>query len=777
MPILLDLLVIAITVFAPVAGATNSLWAKAVLLIAGGVAILVSTPQRALTRWQTIPFVGLAVVGAFAFLPAGWAGGSPLRRELAEQFQVMLPGTLSPQPWLSLEGYLLLLGGLTWFYFLLVRTWQLPRRVLLSIYAGVICLIAAYATYQYLFDFAHPYREFGFFPNRNQIANLLALGGIITLALAFDDFSNSRWSGPLWLVGFCLPSAGLMLAGSRAGILILALGCMTWLFWSARLLKRASWIRIGLAGLVFFFAVFYAAGGRTLGRFLPRGDSPVEERKDLRVGIQRDALGLATAASWHGIGLNNFDAVFPRYRHASVNPDRAIHPESDVLWAWAELGFLAPLFLAMMVGLLLKRCWPFGRHSERILRAACVVCVALFLVHGLVDVSGHRVGTVWPAMLLGALATHVDWGAARSVMTSVILRVLAVLMVGAGAVWMASAMNVAAIPTSAELARLKAAGDAAMEAKKYPEAINLTTAALRIAPLDWDLYFSRGRARAFSQAVTAPAVADFAVARYLEPSSKIAFAEGGVWLSREPDFAQTNAWFGREPGLALAAWKEALDRTPLPPAQIFGQMLYAARNVPEMLSGLQTLAEGKPRLQYLLLEYAFEEDFSAVLKQMLAGDPELKTFTDAERGRVIQLWATRGDRAVLENMLWRHPSWQKSGWVVLADLLALRQEFERACDLARRYVPRPTLPQTGEEKSIARVRADYEAHSRDVYSSLVYFQMLVKTGENAEALEVLKKLTSMPDAPKEYFALEAELWYKLGEFEKAWRAWRRSVAS
>lgn len=777
MPILFDLLVVALTMFAPVAGATNLLWAKAVLLVGGGVVIFLSPPQRSLTRWQTIPFIGLAVVGAFAFLPAGWGSDFPWRRAFAEQFHVELPSTVSSQPWLSLESYLLFVGGLTWFYYLLVRSWHLPRRILLSTYAGAIFLITAYATYMYLFDVAHPYRQFGFFPNRNQIANLLALGGIIALALSFEDFANHRWAGLLWLAGFCLPSAGLMLAGSRAGILILAIGSTAWLYWCARLLKRASWIRIGIAGLVFFFAIFYAAGGRTLGRFLPSGNTEGDPDKgSLRLSIQRDAVGLAKDASWHGVGLNNFSAVFARYRHLTVNPDRALHPESDLLWAWTELGFLAPVLMAMLFGLLLARCWPFDRGSERVLRTACFVCVSLFLVHGLVDVSGHRVGTVWPAMLLFALALHTDWGAARSVVTPVVFRALAVVMVGVGMVWLASAANVVAVPTSAELARLKAAADAAIDAKKYSEAIKQSTAALRIAPMDWEVYFSRGRARAFSQAATAPAASDFAVARYLEPNAKVAFGEGVVWLSREPDLLQTNSWFGREPQLALGAWKEALERSPVPPHQLYGSMLYAARNAPEMLEGLRTLAGGDLRRQYLFLEYAHEEEFAGMLKEMLAADPELKMLSDDERRRVILLWSARGDRVLLENMLWRHPTWQKAGWLVLADLMASRQEFDRACELARRYVPQPVLPPPVEEKTLARVRQDYEAHSRDVYASLVYFQMLVKSGEHADALEVLKKLTSMPDTPKEYFALEAQLWYKLGEFEKAWRAWRRSVA-
>ncbi len=781
MPIILDLLVVAITVFAPAAGATNLLWAKAVLLLAGGVVIFLSPPQRSLTRWQTFPFVGLAVVGAFAFLPADWGTAFPWRQAFTAQFQIELPQTVSSQPWLSLEGYLLFVGGLIWFYYLLVRNWHLPRRAILEIYAGAILLLTVVALVLFLRAATHPndlmaYRRFGFFPNRNQMGNLLALGGIVMLALSFESFANNRSIGFLWLLGFCLPSAGLMLAGSRAGILLLVSGSVVWLFWSARLLKRSSWIRIGIAGLFFFFAVFFAAGGRTLGRFLPDGTDADAGKTSFRWRIQGDALGMAKEASWHGVGLNNFAAVFARYRHASVNADRALHPESDLLWAWNELGFIAPVLMVLMVGLLLARCWPFDRGSERVLRTACFVCVSLFLMHGLVDVSGHRIGTVWPAMLLFALALHTDWGAARSLFTSVLFRVLAVLLVAVGGLWLASASSLVSLPTSAELNRLKAAADAAIDAKKYSEAITLATDALRIAPLDWEIYYSRGRARAFSQAATLPAAGDFAVARYLEPSSKVAFGEGVVWLSREPDLLQTNRWFGREPQLALAAWKEALERASVPSHQIYGQMLYAARSAPEMLEGLRALAGRDLRRQYLFLEYAYEEEFASTLKEMLAADPELKSLTDDERRRVILLWSQRGDRVLLENMLWRHTSWQKVGWLVLADLMALRQEFNRACELARRYAPTPTLPAPPEEKSLARARLDYEAHSRDVYASLVYFQMLVKNGESADAIEVLKKLTSLPDSPKEYFALEAELWYKLGDFEKAWRAWRRSVS-
>ena len=780
MPIFLDLLVVVITVFAPAAGATGALWAKAILLIAGGVVIFLSPPQRSLTRWQTIPFVGLAIIGAFGFLPAGWGTDFAWRRAFSEQFQLETASTISGQPWLTLESYLLLLAGLTWFYYLLVRHWHLQRRALMQVYGGAILILTLVAVALFFHDVTHPnemsWRRFGFFPNRNQTGNLLALGGVVLLALSFDNFANKRAVGFLWLLGFCLPSAGLMLNGSRAGIILLVVGSISWLFWTARLLKRSSWIRIGIAGLFFFFAIFFAAGGRTVERFLGKTPDAESQKSSFRFRVQSDALGLAKDASWHGVGLHNFADVFARYRHGSINADRALHPESDFLWAWTELGFLAPVFLIWMIALLLKGCWPFERGTERVLRTACFVCVALFLLHGMIDVSGHRIGTVWPALFLFALALRTDWTAARSVVTAVLFRGLSVAMLVVGGAWMASTMNLVQLPTSIQLARLKASADAAIEAKKYSDAINFATAALRIAPLDWEVYFARGRARAFSQAVTTPAATDFAAARYLEPSSKVAFGEGVVWLSREPDMRQASPWFGREPQLALVAWQEALARTSLPPEQIYGQMLYAARYAPEMLEGLREMAGRDLRRKYLFLEYAFEQDFADTLKEMLAADPELQGLSDDERGKLIRLWSSRGDRVLLENTLWRHPNWQKAGWLVLADLMVLRQEFERACELARRYVPQPTLPPPPQDKSLPRARADYEAHSHDVYVSLVYFQLLVRAGETADAIGVLGKLTSMPDTPKEYFAIEAELWFKLGEFEKAWRAWRRSVA-
>ena len=83
---------------------------------------------------------------------------------------------------------------------------------------------------------------------------------------------------------------------------------------------------------------------------------------------------------------------------------------------------------------------------------------------------------------------------------------------------------------------------------RFGEAIAFADRGLEWAPLDYQLYFMRGRARIEARRPQSEAVADFRRSRFLEPSAyEVPFEEGKAWL-------------GTEPTLVLTAWREALRR-------------------------------------------------------------------------------------------------------------------------------------------------------------------------------------------------------------------------
>src|SRR5487761_2754578 len=112
-----DLAIVVLALLAPALGGTTELWAQAVVVL-GLALLLLWSPPRVWPRWLALPLVGLLLLSLFAFLPAAWFGASPWRERLVSDLDLALPGTLSPQPWLTLESALMLWSTLVWAAFL-----------------------------------------------------------------------------------------------------------------------------------------------------------------------------------------------------------------------------------------------------------------------------------------------------------------------------------------------------------------------------------------------------------------------------------------------------------------------------------------------------------------------------------------------------------------------------------------------------------------------------------------------------------------------------------
>ena len=69
--------------------------------------------------------------------------------------------------------------------------------------------------------FWHNERGFGPFPNRNQTGDLFGISTVVVLGCMQDDFRRGHKRWILWLLGAGVLIAALILAFSRAGILIL----------------------------------------------------------------------------------------------------------------------------------------------------------------------------------------------------------------------------------------------------------------------------------------------------------------------------------------------------------------------------------------------------------------------------------------------------------------------------------------------------------------------------------------------------------------------------
>src|SRR6266513_641347 len=389
-------------------GGATVKWSEGIVVALFGAMLLINPPKVSLGWGINLTLLALLLCAATAFLPANWFLQPAWRTALVEDFGVILPGTLSPQPWISLGCFLSFLAGLTWLYYVSTLDLELRdvRTQLRTFAFGIACLtglcIALRAGHTAL-PFWHNERGFGPFPNRNQTANLFGITAIIVLACGQEDIRHGRKRWILWLIALAVLVAGIVLDYSRAGVLLLVAGSGLWL--GAFALRRGSAARIalGASALLVLLTVMLLFGGQTFERFnLRAGDTGVAT--DLRWAIFRDALHLIGASPWCGIGLGNFDEVFAVFRDVSLTSARTIHPESDWFWLWVEAGWPAVVLTIAGIVLFVWRVFPLREGTNQRFRVAALIAALLFALHGIVDVSGHRVGTAFAAVFLLGLS-------------------------------------------------------------------------------------------------------------------------------------------------------------------------------------------------------------------------------------------------------------------------------------------------------------------------------------------------------------------------------------
>ncbi len=753
----------ALTVAAPFLGGATSLWSQATLAIATGFLFLLKPPSRSLGPAFNATAILLVLLASAAFLPASWWVGDDWRSKLLGIPGLQLPATRSPQPWLTAEAFGLMLLGLSWAYYLLAHVWDRKTAVqALRVFCAGIVVLATGSLFGFLTGHKVPFWpdtgnsgvNFGFFPNRNQTANVLALGGIMINVLAFEDLRSRRKSSAFWFCCLGLVCAALIVAYSRSGIVLFFGGIALWALCSMRLSTSTQSAAVTVSGAALLFTALFLFGGEAFRRFQAESVLVLE---NFRLLLQMDAWNFAAGAPWLGHGLGNFESLFAMVREQSRMGNRALHPESDWMWAAVELGWLAPVLLLGAFALLLKRCRPFDHGTAPLVRSAALVGAIGFALHGFVDVSGHRLGSLWPALFLMSLALHPECPRAPKPWVRPMFRITGGVLLALGSFWFASFFL--PLPTSAHARHLNLRLENQVAEDQASEVIATATAALSVTPLDWNLYFQRARAHAVTFDTRA-ADRDFAIARALEPSwIEICVDEGMFWLELE------------QPDRALDAWNEALKRPSEDKLGYFRRMLGAVQTRPEVRDVLRYWARESRAYLLLYLETASPFEFELESEQLLAEDPDLASFSPAERKQFFVSWAARRKLERLGPLLLSKPEWQSESWPFIARYYGELGEFEKACDVIRQSAVMPAMPtiETGEPLPV--LEKNFYLHSKDLVNGLALLGGQLRAEKFQEATATLRVLQQNKDSPRYLSALEFKLFTQSNEWEKAWLAW------
>src|SRR5437016_1706284 len=419
-------------------GATQK-WEEGVIITFLALYLLVRPPRFSLGTLTNLVLFALFILAAVAFFPARWFFQPEWRALLVNDFGIQFPSMLTPQPWITL-GYLVsFAAGLSWLYIISTQDLQLREvRFQLRLFTSGIALLAAICIALYLarttFSFWHNDQNFGPFPNRNQAGTLFGLAAIVILACAQDDLRKRRKRWIVWILALVLIGAAIILNSSRCGIAILMAGSAFW-FGALAFRQRSPWrlaLGISLFLLLLLFTSLLLFGEQTLERFHLHDFGSTGISSNLRWQIFHDTLRLIRNSSWCGIGFGNFEPIFAIFRHASLGDARALHPESDWLWLWTELGWPAVVLIIVGIALLASRVFPLRAGTNQGYRLAALIAAILFAIDGIVDVSGHQMGTAFAAVFLLGLSAHRPLSLKKSRWTSILFRFVGLVLLAAG---------------------------------------------------------------------------------------------------------------------------------------------------------------------------------------------------------------------------------------------------------------------------------------------------------------------------------------------------------
>jgi tetratricopeptide (TPR) repeat protein len=761
---------VLLTLLAVALGGSVDLSRQAILAALAGLLLVIAPPRGATSATPFLLAGALFLLALAAFLPSFGILPTPWRDYLVHECH--LPAATmalrTPQPWLTAQSCGLLFLGLVWGLYLLAQPWEREDRVhgseLLVFGVAFMSLLAAFA---FILHFHVPgwnqQENRGWFPNRNQTADVLALTGIVNYALIFDRMRKGKRIGIFLLFALIPVVIELVISYSRAGVLLFFGGVLLWHAWPRPRHGRAhiqgmspKALALSAALGIVLVAGFLTWGGKTLDRFTEKSTG---DFSDFRGALQVDALRLSAQSPLLGVGLGNFEPLFSFSRIHSINENRAIHPESDWLWVVCEMGWPS---IALIVGAYvwwMRRVLPLEKTQGETMRCAFMVSVLVFAVHGFVDVSAHRTGSLWVALLIASWALT-GRGETTSVLPApALFRVLGLLLLGLAGWWGASLAGWATPPTTATLDRLAAQIDSG----NLPAAAALddTNAGLRIAPLDWSLYLSRGVAEISLPNQTDRAQADFETARALNPYwIALTLNEGQIWSA------------AGQPDLAIDAWRDGLRRGGPMAHEAFRQMVGVVQLHSVERQGLAELAYDNIDYLLMLLPTATLEEADALLTHLMENDPTLHDLTEAQRTQLFDGWWNQGNQVRLMQLLHDHPEWESETWIYEARFAAKENDFQRACEIATKHALPPIIPQDTISQPVADLATEFASHPDSLSDGLLLVMAQMKSGQNVAALATLRVLAKIPDHPRYLAYLAAELFATQNDWERSWGAWQ-----
>lgn len=387
------LLIAFVTVLA---GGGQTFYSTMFITVSAGLLLIFSPPHQSAGKWIDIATI-LAIAGAvFQWVPipdlllGSW-------RARADSVGYDFLTTTMTQPVVHFEAVIALFTGITFLYTCLNNRPDHERRLnTLFAIAVLISLMAMGFIVGNNMGLKYPTAEasqwFTYFPNKNQSVLLFIVGAVISLGLALRALRNGFERMLPYLLMFVLNAYAVFEGVARSGVVLLVLGTLSVsLAMNVRVASRMKFKAYFIVGILIIAGTFVLfTSDFTVAERLKRLSDFDVNALGARLFIYTDALRMTWDNLFTGVGLGHFQYVFPQYYKYFDTEYIAIHPESDWLWLWTELGVLGIASSLLGLVALSERMKLMRLKRHRSAHIIASVSLLIMIIHSLVDVPLHR---------------------------------------------------------------------------------------------------------------------------------------------------------------------------------------------------------------------------------------------------------------------------------------------------------------------------------------------------------------------------------------------------
>lgn len=740
------------------------IWAQGIIAAGIGFLWLKWPPEKTPGRPVRIMLILLAVAPLTAYLPGAFLAMPDWRVNLREFPAIVSSPFVTPQPWLTFHVWLLWLSGVALAAWCAYRDWDhYNRGTLVRMYAGGMLGITLFAIFGYATGYQPGWWSstdgFGPFLNRNQWGAAMGFAGVASVALVHQCFRQENRVGLVfWALAAAVFAGGTIFNGSRGGLVILAAGSFGYGCFYGVLRKEYRYAAISLSLLLIFFALFAVSGGHLLERFVGlRSLLESGGDEDLRVQYYRMTMAMVAAAPLTGFGLGNFEHVFPFYLdYEPIFDRRPVHPESSWLWLASEGGWLLLVVVAAALAVLALQAY-FARKSRAATeRSLALACATMLAVVAAFEVNGHRIGVLFPVILLASLALPNPKDNKWSPRLLALSRAGGGLLMVVGLLWILAGTGLPLLPSAQGISALQARAVADMDAGRDAAAIDRMTRCAKLRPLDWNLHWTlSGWLRQDNQ--LEPAWQQFRAANALLPY---------LYWTIEKEAVN---WISVAPGRAVIALLDAMSRAPeAKRPEMYARFLQKSAESPALRSLLLKLFPDDPEFEFVRIQQSSRETATKRLPRFIQETDNLSTVPDHLVAPAMRFMLHHGHADKIDALVEENPRLKRLGWEVLVERETGANRRKEALDLYFSYGPKPSLPAALSRSDLRSIERAAALAPMDIATGIAYYQALSAARREDEAFWQLRRLMEYPEAPAYIWYLAAQTSHRRGDYEEAW---------